>query len=337
MKAVVYSIKNYEKEYIAKANQKKHDITLIANSLNVETANFAEGKDAVIVFTNDNLSAEVITKLKSYGIKYIATRSTGTDHIDRKAASAVGMKIANVPNYSPQSIAEQAITLILALNRKVNLAYNQSKKFDFRLTNLQGFCLHGKTVGLIGFGNVAKALAYILNGFGCKILVYDPYVNHFPKHVSPVSLEDLYSKSAIISLHVPLNQETHYLINQNTIAQMQNGVMLINTGCGALVNTIDVISALSSGKIGYYGADVYENESSLFFEDHQTDIHKDTILLQLMSFSNVIITPHQAFFTQEALQEIANKTIHNLDNWQNGKCVGKACACANSCQKETVK
>jgi D-lactate dehydrogenase len=247
------------------------------------------------------------------------------------------MKIANVPNYSPQSIAEQAITLILALNRKVNLAYNQTKKFDFRLNNLQGFCLHGKTVGLIGFGNIAQALAQILNGIGCKILVHDPNVKNYPKYVSSVTLDELYSQSIIISLHAPLNQETRYLINKSTIALMQTGVMLINTGRGALVNTIDIISALKSGKIGYYGADVYEKESNLFFEDHQTDEHKDPILEQLMSFKNVIITPHQAFFTQEALQEIANKTIHNLDNWQNGKCVGTACACANSCQKEKVK
>jgi D-lactate dehydrogenase len=336
MKVVVYSIKNYEKEFIAKANQKKHDITLIANTLNEDTANFAQGKDAVIVFTNDDVSANVVAKLQSYGIKYIATRSTGTDHIDRVAATAAGMKIANVPNYSPQSIAEHALTLIMALNRKVNLAYNQTKNFDFQLNNLQGFCLKDKIVGLIGFGNIAKSLAQILKGFGCQILVHDPYLNQFPNYVTPVSLETLYSHSRIISLHTPLTAETRYIINQNAINQMQNGVMLINTGRGALVNTNDIIEALQNGKIGYYGADVYEKEHNLFFEDHQSDEHKDPLLQELMSLPNVIITPHQAFFTQEALQEIANKTIQNIDNWQKGKCVGKACACANSCQKELV-
>jgi D-lactate dehydrogenase len=336
MKVVVYSVKSYEKEFIAKANQKKHDITLIANSLDVDTANFAQGKDAVIVFTNDDVSANVIAKLKSYGIKYIATRSTGIDHIDRVAASAAGLKIANVPNYSPQSIAEHAFTLIMALNRKVNIAYNQTKNFDFRLNNLQGFCLKDKTVGLIGFGNIAKSLAQILNGFGCKILAYDPYVNNFPNYVTSVSLDNLLCNSKIISLHAPLTKETQCIINQKSIGLMQNGVMLINTSRGAMVNTKDVIEALQNGKIGYYGADVYENEYNLFFEDHQLDVNKDLVLQQLMSFSNVIITPHQAFFTQEALQEIANKTIQNIDNWQKGKCAGKACACANSCQKELV-
>lgn len=336
MKAVVYSSKSYEKEYLAKANQKKHDITLIANPLSIETVSFAEGKDAVVVFTNDDVSAKVIAKLKDYGIKYIATRSVGTDHIDRKAASAAGIKIANVPNYSPQSIAEHAIALIMTLNRKINVAAEHSKNFDFRLNGLQGFAMYGKTVGLIGFGAIAQSLADILTGFGCKILVHDPFLKTFPENVKQVSLDELYQESNIISLHAPLTPETKYIINTESISKMRNGVMLINTGRGALVNSIDLLAALKTDKIGAFGADVYEGEKNLFFEDHHNDEHKDELLKALLALPNVLITPHQAFLTTEALQEIAAKTITNLDKWNAGKCVGNACACANSCQKEKV-
>lgn len=333
MKAVVYSIKSFEKEYLAKANEKKHDITLISNPLGIDTVSFAQGKDAVVVFTNDDVSAPVIKKLKSLGVKYIATRSVGTDHIDCHEATKAGIKIANVPAYSPQSIAEHAIALMLTLNRKIFLAVQHSKEFNFKLDGLLGFTMYGKTVGLIGYGQIAHFLAKILNGFGCKILVYDPYCKQFPDYVKAVGLAELYRQSDIISLHAPLTDDTKHIINAESIAQMRTGVMLINTGRGALVDTEALIDALKKGKIASFGADVYENEKNLFFEDHHLDDHKDRLLQQLIDLPNVIITPHQAFLTTEALQDIAAQTIKNLDLWQLGQCAGDACACTTVCEE----
>lgn len=206
----------------------------------------------------------------------------------------------------------------------------------FRLDPLKGFTLYQKTVGLIGFGKIALCLANILNGFGCKVLIYDPYVSQIPANVFKVSIDELYQQSAIISLHTPLTTETKYTINQQSIEKMQDGVMLINTSRGALVNTKHLLKALKTGKIGFYGADIYESERGLFFEDHREDAVKDELLQELLAQQNVLITPHQAFLTTEALQEIADKTIKNLDMWQASKCVGDACACANSCRKEKV-
>lgn len=333
MKVVVYSIKSFEKEYLAKANQKKHDITLISNPLSIDTVSFAKGKDAVVVFTDDEVSAAVIKKLKSLGVKYIATRSVGVDHIDCEAATQADIKIANVPSYSPQSIAEHAIALMMALNRKIFLAIQHSKEFNFKLDGLQGFTMYGKTVGLIGFGQIAYFLSNILNGFGCKVLVYDPYCKEFPSYVKSVSLEEVYKQSNIISLHAPLTTDTNHIINTESIAQMHTDVMLINTGRGALINTNDLIAALKAGKVASFGADVYENEKNLFYEDHHLNEHKDGLLQELINLPNVIVTPHQAFLTTEALQDIAAQTIKNLDLWQLGQCTGDACACTAVCEE----
>ncbi|HEX7367544.1 MAG TPA: 2-hydroxyacid dehydrogenase [Pelobium sp.] len=333
MKAVVYSIKSFEKEYLAKANQKKHDITLISNPLSIDTVGFAKGKDAVVVFTNDDVSAPVINKLKKLGVKYIATRSVGVDHIDCEAATTADIKIANVPSYSPQSIAEHAIALMMALNRKIFMAIQHSKEFNFKLDGLQGFTMYGKTVGLIGFGQIAHYLAVILNGFGCKVLVYDPFCKDFPAFVKRVGLAELYKQSNIISLHTPLTDETRHIINAESIEQMRNDVMLINTGRGALINTKDLVQALKANKIASFGADVYENEKNLFFEDHHLDESKDILLQELLALPNVIVTPHQAFLTTEALQDIAAQTISNLDLWQLGQCTGEACACTTVCEE----
>ena len=333
MKAVVYSIKSFEKEYLAKANQKKHDITLISNPLGTDTVGFAQGKDAVIVFTNDDVSAPVIKKLKKLGVKYIATRSVGVDHIDCKAATVAEIKIANVPSYSPQSIAEHAIALMMALNRKIFLSIQHSKELDFKLDGLQGFTMYGKTVGLIGFGQIAQFLATILNGFGCKVLVYDPYCKKYPAHVKRVELAELYKQSNIISLHAALTDETREIINAESIALMRKDVMLINTGRGALINTRDLVLALKKGKIASFGADVYESEKNLSFEDDQLGDDKAKSLTLFTDLPNVIVTPHQAFLTTEALQDIAAQTIKNLDLWQLGQCTGDACACTTVCEE----
>ncbi|MFA6087690.1 2-hydroxyacid dehydrogenase [Mucilaginibacter sp.] len=332
MKAVVYSVKPFEKKFLAKANQKKHDITLISNPLSLETSIYAEGKDAVIVFTNDDVSAEVIKRLAYLGIRFIATRSAGTDHIDREAAGQYEIKVANVPHYSPQAIAEHSVALAFALNRKLIKADKNSHHFNFKNDELIGFNFSGKTVGLIGLGNTGLAAAAIYHGLGCNVIGYDLNFPTDTSIIKQVSLEDLYALSNIISLHVPLTPATKHLIDKDALDTMKDGVMLINTSRGALLKTTDVAAALQSGKIGYLGLDVYEFEKGLFFEDHENDTVKDILLTELMQYDNVLVTPHQAYLTEEALQEISNQTIKNLDLWQQNKCVGKACACAKNCQ-----
>jgi len=333
MKAVAYSIKPFEKEFLAKANQKKHDITLISNALTPDTAVYAEGKEAVIVFTNDDVSAFVIEKLAALGIKYIVTRSVGTDHIDKEAAARHGIKLSNVPSYSPQAIAEHAVAMAFALNRQLLKADRRSHHFDFRNDDLIGFNFAGKTVGILGLGLTGQAAARIFNGVGCKVMGYDlSFPDHTP-YILPSELNDLLASSDIVSLHLPLTPATRHFIDNGIINKMKNGVMLINTSRGAIVKTTDIANALESGKIGYLGLDVYEFEKGLFFENHEDDKIKDQLLNELMHHPNVLITPHQAYLTKEALQEISNQTIKNLDLWQKNKCVD-ACECAKDCVKK---
>lgn len=332
MKVVAYSIKSFEKEFLAKANQKKHDITLISNSLSLETAVYAAGKEAVIVFTNDDVSAPVVDRLAELGIKYIATRSVGTDQIDKIAAASKGIKLAHVPVYSPQAIAEHTVALALALSRQITKANTHSHYFDFKLDELIGFNFYGKTVGLVGLGQIGQAVAHIFNGLGCRVIGHDITVPENLNGIEVVSLKELYKQADIISLHAPLNTSTSYMINSGSLACMKHGVMIINTSRGGLLNTEDVLEALATGKIGYLGLDVYEYEQGLFFEDHQKDNIHDPLLSRLMAHPNVLITPHQGFLTHEALQQIADQTIKNLDNWQLDKCAGKSCVCAKNCR-----
>lgn len=332
MKAVAYSIRPFEKEFLAIANQKKHDITLIANPLNPKTTNYAEGKDAVIVFTNDDVSADVIGRLAALGVKCIITRSTGTDHIDKAAAEKHNIKVSNVPSYSPQAIAEHSVAMAFALDRRLIKANRNSHEFDFRNEELIGFNFSGKTVGLIGLGHTGLAAAKIYNGLGCTVIGYDPYFHGDAYDIESVSLEVLLGSADVISLHLPLTTASKYLIQEATLNRMKDGVMLINTSRGGLINTVDVLVALKKGKIGYLGLDVYEHEHGLFFEDHSDDTYKDTLLQILMTYDNVLITPHQAYLTKEALQEIADQTIANLDKLQMNKCLGNACVCKKGCR-----
>ncbi|MVN90591.1 2-hydroxyacid dehydrogenase [Mucilaginibacter aquatilis] len=332
MKVVAYSIKSFEKEFLAKANQKKHDITLISNPLGLETTRYAEGKDAVVVFTNDDVSRPVIEQLAALGIKFIATRSTGTDHIDKQAAAQYGIKLANVPHYSPQAIAEHTVALALSLNRRLAKAQEHAQHFDFRQEGLMGFNFYGKTVGVIGLGHIGQAVANIFTGLGCLVIGYDIAPQPELKNITTVTLEELYAQSDIISLHTPLTPGTRHFINAAILKQMKDGVMLLNTSRGCLINTADVLKALNSGKVGYLGMDVYEHEKGLFFEDHEHDAIKDSLLQDLISHPDVLVTPHQAYLTREAVQQIADQTIKNLDMWQQSKCVGKACICAKNCR-----
>jgi D-lactate dehydrogenase len=331
MKAVAYSIKPFEKEFLAKANQKKHDITLISNPLNLDTAAYAAGKDAVIVFTNDDVSAKVIDRLASLGIKYIVTRSAGIDHIDKEAASRYQIKLSNAPSYSPSAIAEHTVAMAFALNRRLIKANQNVHHFDFRNDELIGFNFTGKTVGIIGLGQTGRSVAAIFNSLGCTVIGYDDASIGGPG-IKPVSLDKLLQTSDIISLHIPLSEDTRHFIREETLSKMKPGVMLINSARGALIKTVDILAALESGRIGYLGLDVYEYEKGLFFENHKNDLIRDPLLQQLLNRDNVLITPHQAYLTREALQEIADQTIRNLDLWQQNKCVGNACICNKDCR-----
>lgn len=314
MKVIVYSTKLFEKELLAKANHKRHDITLISNSLSEETVFYSEGKDAVIVSKNDEVSAEIIYRLHLYGVKHIITRSVRTDHIDHIVATASGIRVTSIPSYSTHSIAEHITTLVLTLNRRIILATEQIRNYDFSLQGLIGFELHGKTLGLIGYNPIAENVAHIFNAFGTEVIAYDPNGKEFSSHVKRVELEELYQRSDIISLHLSKGSDNLHYINAENIMKMKTGMMLINASHGELVDTEAVLEALNSGKLGYYGADVYEYGDNLLFEDHHKDLFKDPLLQKLISHKNVIITPHQAFFTKESLQEITNQIIKSLDN-----------------------
>jgi D-lactate dehydrogenase len=331
MKSVAFSIKPFEREFLAKANQKKHDITLISNALSAATAVYAQGKEAVIVSINDNVSAFVIEKLAALGIKYIVTRSVGTNHIDKEAAARHGIKLSNVPYYPPQAIAEHAVALAFALNRQLPKADRHTRHFDFRNDDLIGFNFTGKTVGIIGMGGTGKAAAQIFLGLGCRVIAYDQFFPEDIKNVAPETFPALLAQSDIISVHLPLTASTTHLINKDTISKMKDGVMLINTSGSAVIKTTDLPEALKTGKIGYLGLDAYEFEEGLFFENHEDDRVKDELLKELMTHPNVLITPHQAYLTKEALQEISNQTIKNLDQWQMNKCAGEACTCVKDC------
>lgn len=316
MHVIAYSISSFEIEYIENANSMKHEIILEAEPLRLESAALAKGTEAVIIFTSDDASKPVINALADLGVKYIITRSSGTDHIDLKAAERRGIKVANVPSYSPQAIAEQAVMLALALSRKLIDTSRLVQDYNFTIEKHVGFNFFGKTVGLIGLGSIGKATAAIFKGLGCRVIAFDINEEMVMDAIERVSLEVLFEQSDIISLHAPLNESTRYLINQETMSQMKDGVMLLNTSRGALIKSEDLLAKLESGKIGYLGLDVYEFEKGLFFRDHSKDIKKDKLIQQLIDNKNVIITPHQGFLTREALQEIAQITMNTVNAWE---------------------
>lgn len=321
MKILVYSAKNYEKHYLQAANQNQHDLDFIEDHLSIDTAIKAKGYTGICCFVTDNLDNTVIKKLAEYNIKLIALRSAGYDHVDIKAAKANNIAVVRVPDYSPQAIAEMAVGLILVLNRKILTAHQQGLEYNFSLENLLGFNLYQKTVGMIGTGKIGTAFAQIMHGFGCHLLAYDPVQNETCKNfgVKYVELKTLLSEADIISLHCLLNEQTRHIIDDAAISTMKKGVMLINTGRGALIDTPALIKGLETGQVGYAGLDVYEYEKGLFFQDHHNEKIQDDLFRKLQSFSNVIITPHQAFFTTEAVSNIMQTTIGNFTAFEAGK------------------
>lgn len=322
MKIAVFSTKPYEKEFLEKANDQTHQLTYFSKSLSLEYVRDAKGFDGVCCFVSDCLNEPVIKKLSENGIRFITLRSAGYDHVDMNAVKKYNMIVMRVPRYSPEAIAEFALGLILALNRKIITAYQQGLDYNFSLNGLMGFNLQKKTIGIVGTGHIGTAFAKILQGFSCRLLAFDVAQNDVCKklNVQYVSLQELLNQSDIVSLHCPLNDETRYLINKNTISQMKPGAMLINTARGGVVETQALIDALQSHQLSAAGLDVYEHEKNIFFIDHRgTDIKKDNLLSILQSIPNVIVTPHQAFLTEEAMCMIAKTTIENMTGYETGK------------------
>ncbi|MEO2080474.1 MAG: 2-hydroxyacid dehydrogenase [Leeuwenhoekiella sp.] len=321
MNIAFFSTKKYDQDFFDSTNTDfNHSLTFFETGLNEHTASLTKDFNAVCVFVNDDLNAVTIDQLAKNGIQLIALRCAGFNNVDLKAAAEKNIKVVRVPAYSPQAVAEHAVALILTLNRKTHKAYNRVRENNFSLEKLTGFNLYGKTVGVIGTGIIGQCFAKIMLGFGCKVLAYDIKPNEELKAsgVEYVELEKLLKASDIISLHCPLNEHTHHLIDGNAFEKMKDGAMLINTGRGALIDTSAVVEALKSEKLGYLGIDVYEQESGLFFNDLSETVNKDDDFLRLMSFPNVLITGHQGFFTKEALEQIAQVTLQNLTDFENG-------------------
>jgi D-lactate dehydrogenase len=325
VKVAIFSAKKYDREFLGAANASHHQLRFFEPHLNEETVNLAAGFYAVCVFVNDQVNASAIAKLGSLGVQLIALRCAGYNNVDLSAATKHGVTIVRVPAYSPYAVAEHSVALMLALNRKVHRAYNRVREGNFALDGLVGFDMHGKTVGIIGTGQIGTVVAQILTGFGCPTLAFDPFPNATCRSIGVrfVELDELFAQSDIISLHCPLTPENKYIISDAAIARMKNGVMLINTSRGALLDTVAIIQGLKSGKIGYLGLDVYEEEEEIFFEDRSGLILGDDVFARLLTFPNVIITGHQAFFTREALLNIASRTIENITKFENGQPVEK--------------
>ena len=320
MKVAVFSTRSFDREYLDKSNTSgTHQLTYFETSLTNETADLATGFDTVCVLVNDKIDSLTIEKLKSNGIKLIALRCAGFDNVDIEAAAKYHIKIVRVPAYSPQAIAEHAVALILTLTRKTHKAYNRVRENNFSLNNLLGFNLFGKTVGIIGTGEIGTAFFNIMKGFGCNVIAYDieESDNLKQKGLQYKTFNEVLQEADIISIHCPLTDGTRHLFDGTAFSRMKKGSMLINTGRGAIINTADAITALKGGQLAYLGIDVYEGEQNLFFKDLSGSIIQDDLIERLMSFNNVLITPHQGFFTTEALTQIALITLQNFSDFEN--------------------
>jgi D-lactate dehydrogenase len=323
MKVAFFSTKSYDRQSFEAVNVNyHHELIFFDTQLNSETAILAADFPAVCMFVNDIADAAVLEVLASRGTRLLALRASGFNNVDLPRAAELGIKVVRVPAYSPYAVAEHAVALVLALNRKIYKAYNRVRDDNFSLEGLLGFDLHGCTVGVVGTGKIGMVFAQIMQGFGCSLLGYDAYPNQQFETIGNaryVPLPELLASSDIISLHCPLLPETHHLINAEAIAQMKPGVMLINTSRGSLIDTLAVIEGIKSGKIAYLGIDVYEQEDELFFQDLSDTIIQDDTFQLLQSFPNVMITAHQGFFTRNALENIATTTLSNITDFEQGQ------------------
>ncbi|MDF3012647.1 MAG: hydroxyacid dehydrogenase [Cellvibrio sp.] len=329
MKIAVFSTKPYDRKFLTDANsclEKPHQLEFHDAQLNSNSSLLAQGCDAVCCFVNDNLNATVLQQLAALNVKLITLRCAGFNQVDLAEAKKLGIVVARVAEYSPHAIAEHTLGLILMLNRNLHRAHHRVRENDYSLNGLLGFDLFNKTVAVIGTGKIGQVFAHIMQGLGCEVIAFDPQPDPAvaAAGVSYVALNDIWPTADIISLHCPLNTNTHHLINSDAIAQMKTGVMLINTGRGGLIDTPAVIAGLKSKKIGYLGLDVYEEEANLFFEDNSNSLLQDDIFARLLTFPNVVITGHQAFFTREALTAISNITLINATHFEQGE-MAKIC------------
>ena len=321
-KIAFFDTKPYDEVSFNQINQKfGFEIKYFKGHLNINNVPLTKGFDAVCIFVNAVANAEVIDELAKNDVKVIALRCAGYNNVDLNAAKN-RIKVVRVPAYSPYAVAEHTLALMLTLNRKTHKAYNRTREGNFALNGLMGFDMHGKTAGIIGTGKISKILIQTLRSMGLKVIAYDIFPDYaFAEkyEIEYSSLDHLYANADIISLHCPLTKDTEYIINETSIAKMKNGVMIINTGRGKLINTHALIQGLKSKKIGAAGLDVYEEESEYFFEDRSNRVMDDDILARLLSFNNVIVTSHQAFFTQEAMHNIAETTLQNIQDFIDEK------------------
>ena len=322
MKTAFFNTKRYdEQSFVATNVDYGHELTFFEPRLTLDTASLVSGFSAVCVFINDELGADTLGVIAKKGVELIALRCAGFNNVDLAEARNLGIKVVRVPAYSPYAVAEHAVGLIMALNRKLYRAYNRVRDDNFSLDGLLGFDLYGKTVGVVGTGKIGQCFAQIMAGFGCKLLAYDvrPNPSCLDMGVTYVEMLDLLANSDIVSLHCPLLPSTHHIINQQSLQHLKPGAMLINTSRGGLIDTQAVIDGVKSGQVGYFGLDVYENEEELFFEDLSDTVIQDDTFQLLQSFPNVMITAHQAFFTKEALRNIAATTLANMSDIEAGR------------------
>lgn len=317
MKIAFYDTKPYDRNFFDKVNEKyNYKIKYFESKLNEDTAAMAKGYDVVCAFVNDNINATVIDQLYEGGTRLIAMRCAGYNNVDFETANNK-IRIVRVPAYSPYSVAEHTMALIVSLNRKIHKAYNRTRESNFNINGLLGFDLHGKTIGIIGTGKIGQIVSDIANGYGMHVIGYDKYPAKESK-IEYVDLHTLYEESDIITLHCPLFKDTYHIINTESIKQMKEGVMIVNTSRGGLIDTDSLIQGIKERKIGSAGLDVYEEESDYFFEDFSNQIIEDDTLARLLTFNNVLITSHQAFFTKEALENIAETTLYNINEFEKG-------------------
>lgn len=321
MKTLLYSSKDFEIPFLEEANKDLHSFKYITDRLTTKTAKMALGFEAISIFSADDASGIVLEKLKDFGVKYITLRSAGYDNVNLKVARRLDFKVAHSPGYSPYAVAEHAIMLLLALNRKVVLARKQTQDYNFTLDHLIGFDLKDKTVGVVGTGKIGSVIVQLLNGFGCQLMAVDPFENEELKkrfQLSYSSLEQLLQKCQVIILSVPLTPQTHHLIDKSKLLLMQKGTLLINVARGAIIHTKDVLEHVNKNLLGGYATDVYEKESDVFFYDRSNNHPHDDDLDKMLKDDRILLTPHQGFATKEALANIAQTTVENLSNWQQG-------------------
>lgn len=322
MKIAVFSAKRYDRDYLTAANADAgHQLHFFDVPLDLDSVALAAGYEAVCIFVNDRADAEVLMALAVGGTKLVALRCTGFNNVDMKAAADLGIKVVRVANYSPYSVAEHAVALLQAINRKIHRAYNRTRDSNFALDGLMGFDLNGKTVAVIGTGKIGCVFTKIMLGFGCEVIGYDKFPSQAFLDLGARYAEpgEIAAKADIISLHCPLTPETHHIVNADTLARNKRGLLLINTSRGGLVDTEAAIDALKSGQLGGLALDVYEQEADLFFRDLSNTIISDDLFQRLLSFPNVIVTGHQAFFTEEAITTICKTTINSVTQFANGQ------------------